>query len=177
MATKREKIGQWSEEMTTTMDYQVESTTTVIGTTAVSVKVGNPTTDVTPVRVDSGFMFSKRLTEIIILLQDTDEVRETFTNVYANVSVGGAASFDETKMLAWRETAYVVPTTVATGNAELSNDCTLHWTKIREYGTTDMTSTTPTFVPISKPKASDLQFRSGMGKREDYAIFYEYEAI
>lgn len=175
MAVRREKVGQWSEEMTTTMDYQVETTATVVGTSSVSVSVGSPTTDVTPVRVTSESEFSKRLARIIILLEYTDDVKAMFTNVYANVSVGGSDGFDETKLLAWRESAYIIPTNNATGNAELSNDCTLNWTKIREYGTTDMTNSSPTFVPIAKPKPSDLQFREGMGKREDYAIFYEYE--
>lgn len=168
MATAYQKIGSGIEEMTTALNYEVTTTTDVIGTTVTKATKGANTITVDPITINPNSYFAKWVDTAIERQYDLSDLELQFLFVKMYKTVGG-------KPVAFRQTAVVVPQDWATGNQDLRGSVELNLIGTREFGTVDFESATgDKFIPETGTDGEPV-YSTGDAKREEFAMYYIHE--
>lgn len=164
MATIYELIGSGIEEMTTTLNYEVNTVRDVIGQSVTKATKGANTITVDPVTINPNSEFAKWVDTAIEREYELTQLEQDFTFVKMYKKTGG-------KMVAFRQTAVVVPQDWATGNQDLRGSVELNLIGKRVHGTFDPEAIGDKFTPETTPP-TDFTYEAGDAKREAFGMYY-----
>lgn len=134
-----EAIGKGIEEMGIEQSPNVESVNDVLGNTTTDLDAYEKTTELDPIYIEGGVLFSERLDEIEEKELVLDDVVDDFlwVKLYKTTADG--------KYVAWKQQAVIELTSFGGGTKGINAPATLHWIGERTLGTFD--PATKTFTP------------------------------
>lgn len=162
--TVYELIGSGIEEMTTTLNYEVNTVKDVIGQSSTKATKGANTITVDPVTINPNSEFAKWVDTAIEREYELSDLEKEFVFVKMYKKTGG-------KYVAFRQLAVVVPQDWATGNADLRGSVELNLIGTRVHGTFDPVATGDKFTPETTPP-TDFTYETGDAKREAFGMYY-----
>lgn len=164
MATIYELIGSGIEEMATTLNYEVNTVRDVIGQSRTTATKGANTITVDPVVINPDSEFAKWVDTAIEREYELSDLEKEFLFVKMYKKTGG-------KMVAFRQTAIVVPQDWATGNQDLRASVEINLTGKRVHGTFDPSAVGDKFTP-EEERPMDFTYETGDAKREAFGMYY-----
>lgn len=164
MATIYELIGSGVEEMTTTLNYEVNTVKDVIGQSVTKATKGANTITVDPVTINPDSNFAKWVDTAIEREYELSDLEKDFIFVKMYKTTAG-------KMVAFKQTAVVVPQDWATGNQDLRGSVELNLIGKRAHGTFDPTASGEKFTPETTTP-TDFVYETGDAKREAFGMYY-----
>lgn len=164
MATVYELIGSGIEDMTTALNYEVTTTKDVIGTSVTKATKGANTITVDPITINPNSEFAKWVDTAIEREYELSDLEKEFVFVKMYKTTGG-------KMVAFKQTAVIVPQDWATGNQDLRGSVQLNLIGRRTHGTFDPTAATDKFT-AETTVPTDFVYETGDAKREEFGMYY-----
>lgn len=159
-----ELIGSGIEDMTTTLNYEVTTTRDVIGQTRTIATKGANTITVDPITINPNSEFAKWVDTAIEREFELSQLEKEFVFVKLYKRTGG-------KMVAFRQTAIVVPQEWAMGNQDLRGSVEINLTGKRIHGTFDPEATGEKFTPEAA-MPTDVTYDEGDAPREAFGMYY-----
>jgi len=163
-----ELIGSGIEDMSTALNYEVNTTKDVIGQTSTKATKGANTISVDPTAINPDSGFSMFVDTAIEREYELTQLEKEFLFVKLYKKTGG-------KMVAFKQSAIVVPQDWATGNAELRASVEVHLVGKRIFGTFDPEATGDKFVAETTVPTT-FTYDTGDAKRESFAMYYITDA-
>lgn len=135
-----ELIGKGIEDASIKSGAKVDTKTDVTGSTETTLSSYEKTTDLDPIYIEGGVLFSQ-------LLDDIEETEKILDDVKADFVIVKMYKTDGTSYTAFQQTAVIELTSFGGDTNGVNVPCTLHWVGERTMGTFD--PTTKAFTPAT----------------------------